>query len=404
MIFDKIGTTERKIDKSTARMRGTPGKIGATVAISTWTTASAIMARGRGETVSVRAGSTVVNGWSVAANEWRTEASVENVAANIGKIAASGWSAKGSAWSIAASACRERVVATAVQPATQVEVVGVVDKILALLYRIGHQDPHPGVLVFPPSPDTTAQRRRFSLGRSLATMSRQADRCGRMRNGRSTRLFRDVTRNYATIASSLALLGGSLLSGCQATLPDAHQFPSTWPGSQPLGEHAPTVSVQPILLNLARADTPSEEREGLPTAAVLSVLLIKYLQVNGVNAVLEPADASTAKYALTCTVPRLGYTVQQAYPQKRLYQAELACTVKDQETQTVVWERRLSQQYEQASLLNLLTKLPQPPHKHERILFRECVMPLWDAMASSVGAVVVGREQRLSRPPADHAS
>ena len=198
-----------------------------------------------------------------------------------------------------------------------------------------------------------------------------------------------MTRAWCGIAIVLA----ALLSGCQSTPPSAYNFPGTWPGSQPLGEDAPTVSVQPITMNIPQPDLPSEG-QGLPTAAVLSALLIKHLQVNGVNAILEQADAPTAKYSLSCTVPTLGYSLQE-HPTGRNYEAELTCVLKDEEAQRVVWRRSFSQKYEEQDILDLMTKLPPQPHKHERVLFNECIIPLWDAMASSAGAVVVSREHAL---------
>ena len=49
----------------------------------------------------------------------------------------------------------------------------------------------------------------------------------------------------------------------------------------------------------------------------------------------------------------------------------------------------------------MMTKLPKQPHEHDRILYRECIVPLWDAMASTVGTVLVSRReiaQPRSRP------
>ena len=188
----------------------------------------------------------------------------------------------------------------------------------------------------------------------------------------------------------------ALLSGCQSLPTHAYNFPGTWPGSQPIGEDAPTVSVQPITMEIPQPDLPADG-QGLPTAAVLSALLIKHLQVNGVNAILEQAEAPTAKYSLSCTVPKLGYDLQ-AHPAGRRYEAELSCVLKDEEAQRVVWTRSFSQKYEEQDLFDLMTKLPPQPYKHERVLFNECIIPLWDAMASSAGAVVVSREHTLREP------
>ena len=180
-------------------------------------------------------------------------------------------------------------------------------------------------------------------------------------------------------------------SGCAAAPQQAHLFPSTWPGSQRLSEEAPTVSVAPLKVELAAADPSVPSEEGLPTAAVLTVLLIKHLHASGVNAVLEQPAEATAPYTMGCSVPQLGYTAQSGYPEQYRYQAELVCTLTDAEAQKVVWKRSLQQRYETTALLNMLTKIPEQPHQHDRILYRECIVPLWDAMASSVRSALANR-------------
>ena len=185
-----------------------------------------------------------------------------------------------------------------------------------------------------------------------------------------------------------------LAAGCQAPLRQTYQFPAMWPGTQPLGEDAPTVSVQPIRLTLTEGDPRAIEPDGLPTDAVLSALFIKHLHVNGVNAVLEPTEAATGQYTLGCTIPHLWYGIREGgYPKEYLYKAELGCTLRDELTQTVVWTRNLQQYYEKTVLLDMMTRLPTQPHQHNRILYRECIVPLWDAMASTVGMVLVSRRQ-----------
>ena len=49
---------------------------------------------------------------------------------------------------------------------------------------------------------------------------------------------------------------------------------------------------------------------------------------------------------------------------------------------------------------DLLAKLPPQPHRHDRVLYRECIVPLWDAMSSSVGTVVTSRRQSAPNIPA----
>ncbi|MBI4341685.1 MAG: hypothetical protein HY598_05330 [Candidatus Omnitrophica bacterium] len=199
------------------------------------------------------------------------------------------------------------------------------------------------------------------------------------------------------------VFGVSLLAGgCAMGPQQAHQFPSTWPGSQPLSEDAPTVSVGPMKLEVAAAQPPAPSGEGLPTAAVLTALLIKHLHASGVNAVLEQGPEPTAPYTMACSVPQLGYTAQSGYPEQYRYQAELSCTLTD--AQAVVWKRSLQQRYETTALLNLLTKIPEQPHQHDRILYKECIVPLWDAMASSVRSALVSRPMLQPSPAAEPSS
>lgn len=184
-----------------------------------------------------------------------------------------------------------------------------------------------------------------------------------------------------------------LCGGC-ATAPslETHPFAATWPGSVPLSEHAPTVSVQPVQMALLPPPLAlPAPGQGIPTPAALSALLVKYLHVNGVNAILEAPDNTTARYTLQCAVPQLGYTVRKGYPQQWQYEAQLDCTLQDEEKSGVVWKRSFSQRYEDTALLNLMTTLPKEPNKEERVLFRECIVPLWDVMASSVRTVLASR-------------
>lgn len=198
-------------------------------------------------------------------------------------------------------------------------------------------------------------------------------------------------RSVSYCAISFVLFIG--LCGCQTASPTAYEFPSTWPGSQPLPENAPTVSVRPVIVDLHLQNQATDQSPGFPTAAVLSVLLVKHLQVNGVNAILEGPEASTGRYLLGCTVLQLGFAQRGGFPQEKLYQAELSCQLTDQQAQKMIWERKLSQRYEDTAIFNWLTKLPKEPHQEDRVLFRECIVPLWDAMASSIGTVVTAHQQ-----------
>lgn len=200
-----------------------------------------------------------------------------------------------------------------------------------------------------------------------------------------------MTRSYFR---HLALLLGILLTGCTGNLTQQSvRFPAVWPGTEPLDESAPSVSVSPIGMLLEERVQPADSDSGYPTSAVLSALFVKHLHVNGIHALLETEEEATGEYTLNCRVPELGYDLRQGYPKQRIYQAELTCTLRDQQTQTLVWERSLNKSYEETQIFDMMTKLPDQPHEHERILFRECIVPLWDTMASVVGTVLVARQQ-----------
>lgn len=200
-------------------------------------------------------------------------------------------------------------------------------------------------------------------------------------------------------ATGLVVGAGLLLGGCQGAATQRHAFPSTWPGSQPFAQDAPIVQVLPIQLSAPSAEASSSSSEGLPTAAVLSALFVKYLHVNGVNAILEPHQDEVARYLLQCDVPKLSYEVGEGYPKTRSYQAELACLLLDGQTRETLWKRQLTQRYEKSTLLDLMTKLPETVHEDDRTMYRECIVPLWDAMAQSVGSVVVSRQQAMPPVP-----
>lgn len=148
-----------------------------------------------------------------------------------------------------------------------------------------------------------------------------------------------------------------------------------------------------------QVEAPAPSGEGLPTAAVLSALFVKYLHVNGVNAVLEPQEGTAVRYLLRCDVPELSYEVEAGYPLIRTYQAELACRLSDAQTRQTLWQRRLTQRYDRTTVLDVMTKLPATTHEDDRIMYRECIVPLWDAMAQSVGTVVVSRQQAVAAIP-----
>ena len=62
----------------------------------------------------------------------------------------------------------------------------------------------------------------------------------------------------------------------------------------------------------------------------------------------------------------------------------------------VGWERKLEQRYDERVLFNTMTKLPE---HHEPILWKECVVPVWDAMAVSLRLFLDRPRPRVAQPP-----
>ena len=186
---------------------------------------------------------------------------------------------------------------------------------------------------------------------------------------------------------------GFLMSGCLGTTGQSRAFPATWPGSQPLAADTPIVQILPIQIAPIAAGASDATGEGLPTAAVLSALFVKHLHVNGINAVLALPEGQTARYLLPCRVPQLNYEFSEGYPQTRTYRAQMSCQLVDAQTGESLWQRQLDQRFDRTTVLDLMTKLPTPIHSDDRIMYQECIVPLWDAMAQSVGTVVRSREE-----------
>ena len=179
-------------------------------------------------------------------------------------------------------------------------------------------------------------------------------------------------RRFAACASAVSLL--SATAGCASSLSEL--------GPKFSGKAQRSVYVRPINLNVSRVD-----RE-MATGEELTDLLVEKLHQRGIDASKNPHELN-ATDTLYCGVPSLGYTVAQGYPRRLQYQANLACSLVDRTSQAVDWQRHLEQRYDESIVFNTMTKLPE---SHEPILWRECVMPLWDAMAVSLRLY-------LDRPP-----
>ena len=139
------------------------------------------------------------------------------------------------------------------------------------------------------------------------------------------------------------------------------------------GEAAQTLLVNPVVSDAAARQTSHLSPEEF------TQLLLHQLRSKGVRAIT--AETGTADYILTCTVPRLGYTIRRRYPTHVRHEAMLSCSITESPGQSVRWQRDVERHYDVTTLLNTMTKLPP---RHESELLRECGLPVWDGMAYSV--------------------
>ncbi len=179
-----------------------------------------------------------------------------------------------------------------------------------------------------------------------------------------------------------ALLLASL-TGCSG-LPQGHSFPDVWPSAidyQPSGEPLPEQT-GPILSVSFLQYGGSGEGSGETTAVILTDLLIQRLQQKGVAArsvaMQQPLQAAEQ---LNCVIERLSYLILPKYPRTVKYEAQLSCALTLPGAARARWTQKLAQRYEVQTVFNTMTKLSTP---YEQTLYRQCIVPLWDAMAVSL--------------------
>ncbi len=178
------------------------------------------------------------------------------------------------------------------------------------------------------------------------------------------------------------------VAGCQRTA-QRHAFPAAWPAgldwtrtltaaASPVEISGPAVAVEPFTLD-TESNASSQGAGEASTSAKLTDLMVEKLRQAGVQ-----VSESNAEYALTGTIPKLGYTERSGYPRKLYYTSELVYRLVHRATGTVVWEGNLSQDFEQTVLVNTMTRLPSDPNAPERVLLEKCIDPNWATIASDV--------------------
>jgi len=178
------------------------------------------------------------------------------------------------------------------------------------------------------------------------------------------------------------LLAAIAAAGC-AGFVQTHAFPPIWPSAIDYAvsdavrpeQTGPTILVSPLIYGTG------QEGSGPASAMVLTEALVQRLQQKGVAARTSTGTPIPDAERLDCAVEKLTYTILPNYPRTVKYEAELACELTPPETAKPRWQQRLSQKYEKVTVLNTMTKLPVP---YEATLYRECIIPLWDAMSISL--------------------
>lgn len=172
-------------------------------------------------------------------------------------------------------------------------------------------------------------------------------------------------------------------AGCVAGFAKTHSFPPIWPSAI---DYAVSDAVRPeqtgpmILVNTLNYGT-GEQGSGPATAMVLTEALVQRLQQKGIAARTSAGTPIPDAERLDCTVDKLQYTTLPKYPKTVQYEAEMACSLTPPQTAQPRWQQRLAQRYDKVTVLNTMTKLPV---QYEATLYRECIIPLWDAMAISL--------------------
>ncbi len=189
------------------------------------------------------------------------------------------------------------------------------------------------------------------------------------------------------------VIAAVLTAGCQSSKVERHAFPAEWPAGLTLPRETgkqqasaqpvpavpvPAVEVKPFALETEGAQQASVSGSG-STSEQLTNLMVQKLKKVGV-----PVSESQAEYAFSGTVSKLGYTQRSGYPRKLYYTSELVYRLTHRPTGAVVWEGNLSQDFEQAVLVNTMTKLPNDPNAPERVLLEKCISPNWELIASDV--------------------
>jgi hypothetical protein len=134
------------------------------------------------------------------------------------------------------------------------------------------------------------------------------------------------------------------------------------------------IFVMPIQIDRSKGTDVASAEE-------LTQLMLDKLQAYRVPSTSFEAAVTGPALRLACEVTELGYVQVGGYPRHLRYKAELACAIKDPVTHDVRWTRKLDQKYEESVLFNMMTKRPE---HHDAVLYRECVVSLWDAMAYGV--------------------
>ena len=197
---------------------------------------------------------------------------------------------------------------------------------------------------------------------------------------------------YSALTLGLFLLGALAVAGCRTAATQAYLFPSMWPdtlarlstpAAKAAGQAAPTLWVEPVILESERSGNPGGRLEESSTSRVLTNLLVQQLRAAGIRASASGQGTGEPDHVLTVLVPRLGYAEQLGYPKKYWYIAEMAYRLTDRK-QKVVWQHQLDFVLDRSSLVDTMSRIPGKELEHQEVLINKCAAPLFKIAASGV--------------------
>jgi len=201
---------------------------------------------------------------------------------------------------------------------------------------------------------------------------------------------------------TLVILTGFFLAGC-ASVAKTYTFPSAWPVGlgqptrSPLMETkaTPSVGVQRLQVAVAEPAEGQTVSKAAQTADVLTDRLVERLNQKGIPAGRVSSVNPSDDYLLRVSIPRMDYTIQSGYPKRVIYATELELTMVHRTSGQVAWERKLTENFQETEILNMMSRLPKKADPHQEILLSKGIDPLMDRVAAGLGPLLTRWEEDL---------